>query len=162
MGSANPKSIAALRWAAMEEDKITDAAVVNQSFEDHHPQLYLALALLCKGIALVTVKNTEVNNGLQPWRGLNATYDSNNKGRPRVRMQYLLQPKRAESFLHTTETFETWECDVREKRTEIRKDVGRRRQDRCHTCIGTVASAEPQPLELTHPEEQREGQDDAV
>ena len=58
MGSANPKSIEALRWAAIEEDKITAAAVVKQSFEEHNPQLYLALALLCKGSALVTVKNT--------------------------------------------------------------------------------------------------------
>ena len=72
MGSANPKSIEALRWAAMEEDKITVAAVVKQSFEEHNPQLYLASALLCKGSALVTVKNTEVNNGLEAWRGLNA------------------------------------------------------------------------------------------
>ena len=46
MGSANPKSIEALRWAAMEEDKITAAAVVKQSFEEHNPQLYLVLALL--------------------------------------------------------------------------------------------------------------------
>ena len=29
-------------------------------------------------------------------------------------MQYLLQPKRAESILQTTEAFERWECDVRE------------------------------------------------
>ena len=29
-------------------------------------------------------------------------------------MQYLLQPKRAESILPTTETFERWECDVME------------------------------------------------
>ena len=29
----------------MEEDKITVAAVVKQSFEDHNPQLYFALAL---------------------------------------------------------------------------------------------------------------------
>ena len=59
---------------------------------------------------MVTVKNTEVNNGLEAWRGLNATYDSNNKGRQRVR----LQPKRAESILQTTEAVERWECDVRE------------------------------------------------
>ena len=58
MGSANPKSIEALRWAAMEEDKITAAAVVKQSFEDHNPQLCLALTLLCEGSALVTVQNT--------------------------------------------------------------------------------------------------------
>ena len=105
MRSANPKSIEALRRAAM---------VVKQSFEEHNHQLYLALALLCRGSALVTVKNTEVNNGLEAWRGLNATYDSNSKGRQRVRMQYLLQPKRAESILQTTETVERWECDVRE------------------------------------------------
>ena len=45
---------------------------------------------------------------------LNATCDSNNKGRQRVRMQYLLQPKRAESILQTTATVERLECDVRE------------------------------------------------
>ena len=44
MGSANPKSTEALRWAAMGEDKITAAAVVTQSFEEHTPQLDLALA----------------------------------------------------------------------------------------------------------------------
>ena len=43
MGSANPKSIEALRWAAMAEAKITVAAVVKQSFEDHSSLLYLAL-----------------------------------------------------------------------------------------------------------------------
>ena len=95
-------------------DKITAAAVVQQSFEEHKAQLYVALALLCKGSALVTVKNTEVSNGLEAWRGLNATYDSNNKGRQRVLMQYLLQPKRAESILQTTEAVERWECDVRD------------------------------------------------
>ena len=45
--------------------------------------------------------------------------------------------------------------------TEIRQDVGRRRKN-CHTCVGTAASAEPLPVELTHPEELRAGQDDAV
>ena len=98
----------------MEEDKITAAAVVKHSFEEHNPQLYLSLALLCKGRALATLKNTDVNNGLEAWRGLNATYASNNKGRQRIKMQYLLQPKRAESILQTTETVERWECDVRE------------------------------------------------
>ena len=73
MGSTNPKSIEALCWASMEEDKITVAAVVKQSLEEHTPQLYLALALLCKGSALVTVKDTEVNNGLEALRGPNAT-----------------------------------------------------------------------------------------
>ena len=73
IGSANPKSIEALRWAAMEEDKITAAVVVKLSFEEHNLQLYLALALLSTGSALVTVKNTEVNNGLEAWRGLKAT-----------------------------------------------------------------------------------------
>ena len=77
----------------MQDAKITAAAVAQQSFEEHNAQLYLAFG------ALVTVKNTEVNDGLEAWPGLNATYDSNNNGRQRVRMQYLLQPKRAESIL---------------------------------------------------------------
>ena len=140
MGSANPKSIDALRWAALADGKITAAAVVQQSLEEHNAQLYLVLALLCKGSALRTVKNTEVNNGLDAWRGLNATNDSNNKGRQRVRMQYLLQPKRAESILQTTEAVERWE----------------------HTCVRTASSAEPLPLELAYPEELRTRQDDAV
>ena len=114
MGSANPKSTEALRWAAMADGKITAAAVAKHSFEEHNPQLYLALALLCKGSALLTVKNTEVNNGLVAWRGLNVTYDRYNKGRQRVRMQCLLYPKRAQSILQTTEAVERWECDVRE------------------------------------------------
>ena len=78
------------------DDKITAAAVVQQSFEEHNAQLYLASALLCKGSAMATVKHTEVNNGLEAWRGLNA------------------QPKRAESILQTSEAVERWECDVRE------------------------------------------------
>ena len=90
MGSANPKSIEALRWAAMADGKITAAAVVQQSFEEHNAQMYLALALLCKGRALVTV-------------------NSNHEGRQRVRMQYLLQPKRAELILQATEAVERWE-----------------------------------------------------
>ena len=32
MGSANPKSIEAMRWAAMEDDKITAAAVTQTEF----------------------------------------------------------------------------------------------------------------------------------
>ena len=42
MGSANPKSVEALRWAAMADGKITPAAVVQQSFEVHIAQLFLA------------------------------------------------------------------------------------------------------------------------
>ena len=70
------------------------------------------IALLCKGSALVTVKNTEVDNGPEAWRGLNAAYDSNSTGRQRARIQCLLQPKRAESILQATEADR--KCDVRE------------------------------------------------
>ena len=58
MGSANPKSSEALRWAAMEKDKITVVPVVKQSFQEHNLQRCVALALLCKGNALVTVNDT--------------------------------------------------------------------------------------------------------
>ena len=92
----------------------------------------------------MTLKNTEVNNGLEPWRGPNATYDSNNKGRQREQMQYVLQPKRAEPILRTTEAVERWECDMRGTRNKrFGKTFGRRRQERCHTCVGTAASSEP-------------------
>ena len=78
VGSANTKPSGALRWAAMEETHITAESVKTQDFEVQNPQLYHALAHLCKGSALMTVKNTEINSGLEAWRGLNATYDSNN------------------------------------------------------------------------------------
>ena len=39
MGSANPKSIEAMRWAAMEDEKITAAAVTQQSFDEDTAQL---------------------------------------------------------------------------------------------------------------------------
>ena len=69
----------------------------------------------------MTLKNTEVNNGLEAWRGLNATYHSNKRGRQRVRKQILLQPKRAESILQTTETVERWRCGVRENEQRFGK-----------------------------------------
>ena len=84
MQSANSTLIEALRWAAMEKNQIAAAAVKRQSFEDHHSQLCLALALQRK--RLLTVKNTEVNDGLEAYRGLNVTCDSNNKGRQQIRM----------------------------------------------------------------------------
>ena len=123
--------------------------MTEQSFEEHNPQLYLALALLCKESVLVTVKNTEFNNGDRSrGRALTATYESNNEGRQRVRMQYLLQPKRLEPIAQATEAVERWECDVR-VRTEVPQDAGRRCHDWCHTCVGTISSAEPLPFELT-------------
>ena len=66
----------------------------------------------------------EHNNGLEAWRGLKATYDSNNKGRQRARMQCLLQPKRAESILQTTAAVERWDCDVGTIRQDVWQDVG--------------------------------------
>ena len=88
MGSAT------LRWSAMKADKNTSAAMAKQSFEEHDPLLYCALELLCKGSALVTVKNTEVNSGLEAWRGLNATCYSNDKS-----------PTGKDAVLVTAETF---------------------------------------------------------
>ena len=107
MGSANPKAIEALRWAAMQDAKITAAAVVQQSFEEHNAQRYLAF-----------------NNGLEAWRGLNVACVSNFQGRQRVRMQYLLQPIRAESILQTTEAVERLGMRRERIRTEIWQDVG--------------------------------------
>ena len=41
-------------------------------------------------------------------------YDSNNKGRQRVRIQYPLQPKRLEAVAQKTEAVERWACDLKE------------------------------------------------
>ena len=47
MGSANPKSIEALRWAAMEEDKITFSAVAKHEFRGAQSS-----AASCRGTAV--------------------------------------------------------------------------------------------------------------
>ena len=95
-------------------DRSAAMASETHVFQDYNTQLYLALALLCKGNALVTVEKTANNNGREAWRGFNVAYDSNNKGRQRVRKQYMLQPKRSESIQQTTEAVERWECEARE------------------------------------------------
>ena len=104
--------------------------------------------------AVVTLKITQVNNILEDWRGLNATYDSNRKGRQRVRMQEMVQPKRSDAVAQTTETVERWKCDVSE--------YEQRRQDRCHPRTGTAVGTAPLPLELSHAENLRASQDDAL
>ena len=134
MVSANPKSIEALRWEALLENDVTAAAVKTKVFEEHNPQFYLALALLCKKCALVTVKNNEANNGLEAWR----------KGRQRVRMQYLLQREHSETILQTTDVVEVrWGVRRERVRAEVRQESGRGRQDRRHTGIGTTTGTEP-------------------
>ena len=98
-----------LQRAAMEETPIT----AESEKKLHRRQLYVALALLCRGSALVTVTtNTEVNNGLEALRGLNAAYGSDNKGLPRIRIQHQLQPKRSDAVARTTNLGQRWECDV--------------------------------------------------
>ena len=119
-----------------------DPRIPNRS---HKPQLYLALALLCKRSALVTW-NTGAHNGLAEWSGLSAACDSYNKGRQRVRMQHLLQLKRSESTMQMKQS-----TDERGKeRREVRQESGRRGQDWCHTCVGTASIAKPLPLEIPH------------
>ena len=39
-----------MRWAAMEEDKITAAAVTQQSFDEHNAQLYWPRPCCAKGV----------------------------------------------------------------------------------------------------------------
>ena len=76
-------------------------------------------------------------------------------------MQYLLLPKRAESILQTTEPVERWECHVKEHEPRFEtldEDV----KIGVILALTPAASAEPLPLELTHPEELRASQDDAV
>ena len=142
---ANPKSIEALRWAAMDENLIGADDVETHGFEDCNAQLYLGLALLCKGSAPVTVKNRAVNNGLEAWRGLNAAYDSDKIGRQRVWLQYLLQPKRSESIQQTTEAVERWERDVRQYEQRFGKTLDE------DVKIGTtLALAPPQVLNHCH------------
>ena len=79
---------------------------------------------------------------------MNCTHDSNSKGRQPVRMQYLLQPNRAESILQTTEAVERWECDVREYEQRFGKTLDE------DVKIGVILAlhAEPLPLELAYPE----------
>ena len=69
----------------------------------------------------MTAKKTQVNIGFEAWRGSNATHDGNNKGRQRVRMQYILQSKRSDAVAQTIETVEYLECDCREHEQRFSK-----------------------------------------
>ena len=89
-------------------------------------------------------------------------YDSNNKGRQRARMQFLLQPKQAESILRTTETVERRECVVREYEQRFGKTLDEHVKNRRFPCVVTGPSAEPLPLEFAHLEELRTNQDDVI
>ena len=105
MGCANPKSIEAPRWAAMEETQIAAEALRTQRFEKPDPQLCFAFALFVMQRKRTGDRETHRDQQrLEAWRGLNAAYDSNNKGRQRVRMQGSLWPKRAEAVTQTTGT----------------------------------------------------------
>ena len=63
---------------------------------------------------LGTVKNTEVHNGHEAWRALNAAYDSNNIGRQRVWMQLLVTAKTPGTDCSDDRSNREMECDVRE------------------------------------------------
>ena len=90
----------------MEKDKITAVGVVKQSFKEHNLQRCVALALLCKGNALVTVNNTIVHNGLKRGEDWTLRMTSTTKHDAVLAT--------AENVpLLTTEVVERWECEVR-------------------------------------------------
>ena len=63
------KHCAGLRWMKTRSQPQQSCNRISRS--TLLAQLYLALELLCKESALVIVKNTEVNNGLEAWWALN-------------------------------------------------------------------------------------------
>ena len=93
----------------MEKDKITAVGVVKQSFKEHNLQRCVALALLCKGNALVTVNNTIVHNGLK--RGEDWTLRMTATTKPTSSDAVLATAENV--LLQTTEALERWECEVR-------------------------------------------------
>jgi hypothetical protein len=125
MGSANARAITALKAAATRETAITneDLHLMGEEYVEMSTQLYFGLAMLCKGAALTTVKNVTGNNGLDAWRALCALYDPGSRGRQRVRMQQLLQPKKPEQVAQTVEAVERWEYDIREYETKFNKQL---------------------------------------
>ena len=105
-----------MKAAATRETAITneDLHLMGEEYVEMYTQLYFGLARLCKGAALTTVKNDTGNNGLDAWRALCALYDPGRRGRQRVRMQQLLQPKKPEQVAQTVQAVERWEYDIRE------------------------------------------------
>ena len=89
----------------------------------------------------MTAKNTKVNNGLEAWRVLNVTYDSNITGRQQIQMQCFLQRKRPESIAQTTEAVEIWDRDVREYEQRFGKVLDE------DVKIGVIFAVAPSPLQ---------------
>ena len=105
MGSANARAIEALKAAATSELATTsgDLHLVGSEHVEMSTQLYFGLAMLCKGAALTTIKNVTCNSGLDALRALCALCDPGTRGRQRVRMQQLLQPRKPEQVAQTVE-----------------------------------------------------------
>ena len=106
------------RLVGTRETAITseELYLMGDEYVEMSTQLYFGLAVLCKGAALTT-KTVSGNNGLYAWRALCALYDPESRGRQRVRMQQLLQPKKPEYVSQTVEAVERWEYDIREYET---------------------------------------------
>ena len=105
MGSANPKSVEAPRWAAMEETQIAAEALRTRGFEKPDPQLCFAFALF-----VVQRKRTGDCDKHRDQQRLEAVawvelcVRQQQQSRQRVRMQYSVWPKRAEAVTQTTGT----------------------------------------------------------
>ena len=110
-------------------------------------QIYFGLAMLCKGAALTTVKNVTGSNGLDAWRALCALYDPGSRGRQRVRMQQLLQPRKPEQVAQAVEAVERWKYDIREYETKFNKQLDDDVKIGDILAMSPLCRAEPLPLE---------------
>ena len=106
----------------------------------------------------MTLRNTEINNALRRG-GLNVTYNSNNKGRQRVRMQHLSTADETSRSSHTDDRSSRTPGMCERVRTEVRESLRRGRQDRSHPRIGSALSSESLPDELANPEQLCANQD---
>ncbi len=98
LGSASPKATKALKPVAGPDAPIDedDVGIEDTEYLPLSNQLYLALVLMRKGQALVMIRNMTGNSGLEAWHVLNAFYDPGSKGRQRVCMRQLVQPRSRE------------------------------------------------------------------
>ncbi len=123
LGSANPKATKVLKWSTgadvpRNED---DVGIEDAEYAPLSNQLYMVLALMCRGQALVMIRSVTGNDGLETWRVLNAYYDTSSKGRQRARMRQLLQPQKPDDVASTREAIERWEKDIRDYETRFNK-----------------------------------------
>ena len=114
--SAFPNARKAMKWAAEQDDAITDYSPFDlDGILDHEEigrQIYISLAQLLEGEALTILKNCPEDEGLEAWRKECARWDPLTTGRTRNMLENVIEPDQCARLDSLSGKIEEWEQEV--------------------------------------------------